>query len=399
MAVAFPQPKTWLTLALAAGLGACVDAPTATVQAPLTASHSLSVPTPADAQSIAQGLALAMRDPSIRRQVHSAMRESRFNEHKLVLQDVANTAAGDRILGAASAALGQNLGSIKNTIANLPALDFYLPFRSHRQTWKPTADVYVAVTFDPDAPTITAYGTNGKTLSLRLADGTPAVPLIILHPAEPKVIRGAPLAQSDPDLIESPSASPSANKSIGSAPTAVAFTVVPPDGGGGGGGGTPAGTYINYFNIQVGDGWFGDSEMQFSSSAVVGYQGFVTGNNGTSHYMVSTASCPMGTYGQNGVAEDQGYSGLFMLSPSLHLGTPVTCNGQSAMYAIHIEEIDGGANGANDDYGWRLYSSSAGGYPLGAAHDVIYSFYGETYPYDPADPGYNRTAYLRTTQY
>jgi hypothetical protein len=82
-----------------------------------------------------------MRDPSIRGQVHSAMRASRFNEHKLVLQELVNKPEGQSLVSATSAGLGQSLNSIKTAIANLPALDFYLPFKAHRQTWKSTTDV------------------------------------------------------------------------------------------------------------------------------------------------------------------------------------------------------------------------------------------------------------------
>lgn len=174
----------------------------------------------------------------------------------------------------------------------------------------------------------------------------------------------------------------------------------PPGDGGGGGGGTPApGTYINHFNIQEGDGWFGDSEMQFRSFAIVGYQGFVQGNyeHPDNWFIVSNSMCPMGTYAQNGVVEDQGYDGLYSISPSVRCGTYLTCNGQPAIYAINMVEIDGGIMGDDDDYGWRIYA--AGGYPSGTTYDTVYSYYGNTFPYDPGNPAFNRVAYMRITIY
>lgn len=376
----FSSARVGLALTLALGLGACADAPTGTIEPPAGASRSLAVATPSDAQELAEGLALAMRDPSIRRQVHRAMRASRFNEHKLVLQDLVNTPDGENLLSAAT----------KSAIANLPALDFYLPFKTHRQTWKSTTDVYVAVTFDPDAPAITAYGTNGQTLTVRQADGVPAVPLIILHPAEPKSTRSDLLANGDEDLIESPTA---ANSSMTS-PAGASFLILPGDGGGGGGGTTTApGTYITHFNIKVSDGLFGDSEMVFESRALAGHWLFVESRNGGTYALIADYMCDKGTYGQDGVNTSQGYDGLFMISPTVYKGSFLTCNGFPAVYAVHIMESDGGLLFGDDDFGWRIYSP--GGYPAGATYDLVYSYYKETYPAFDA----NRSAYLRITIY
>ena len=373
--------RVGLALALALGLGACADAPTGTIEAPAGASRSLAVATPSDAQAVAEGLALAMRDPSIRRQVHRAMRASRFKEHKLVVQDLVNTPDGESLVSAAT----------KSAIANLPALDFYLPFETQRQTWRPTADVYVAVTFDPDAPTITAYGTNGQTLTLRKDDGVPAVPLIILHPAEPKATRSDLLRNSDEDLIESPAG----NKSVSLAPSGASFVMPIDDGGGGGGGGTTTapGTYITHFNIKVDDGWFGGSEMVFYSSAIAGHWLFVESRNGGTYALHADYLCDKGAYGQNGVVTSEGYDGLFLISPTVTTGSFLTCEGHPATYAIHIMESDGGLLFGDDDFGWRIYGP--GGYPAGAMRDFVYSYYKETYPaFD-----YNRSAYLRISTF
>jgi hypothetical protein len=311
------------------------------------------------------------------------MRASRFNEHKLVLQDLVNTPDGENLFSAAT----------KSAIANLPALDFYLPFTTQRQTWRPTADVYVAVTFDPDAPAITAYGTSGQTLTLRKDGGVPAVPLIILHPAEPKATRSDLLRNSDEDLIESPTVT-AASSSITSAPVSPAFLIEDPGGGGGSYGTTPApGTYINHFNIKADDGWFGSEEMRFRSWALAGHWLFQQSRNGDSYALIADYLCDKGTYSQDGVNQSQGYDGLFLISPTVYRGSFLTCSGYPATYAIHIVEVDGDLNGNDDDYGWRIYAP--GGYPAGAMYDYVYSYYGNTYPAFEA----NRSAYLRITIY
>jgi len=397
----FPPARVCLALTVAMGLGACADAPTGTIEPALHASISLRAPTPSDAQTLARGLALAMRDPSIRGDVHNAMRASRFNEHKLVLQDLLNGPEGKKLLTAISAGLGQTPSSIKNAVANLPALDFYLPFMTQRQSWKSTADVYVATTFDPDAAAIIAYGSNGRTLTLRKDQGVPTVPLMILHPAEPKVTNNAPLATSVAEVIESPTESRAASNSVSSPPSSGSFSILPGGGGGGGGGGGPApGTYINHFNIKQDDGWFGNSEMRFYSFAEVGWE-FHQGLNGTSWFLIANHECAKGTYSQDGVDTSGGYDGLFPISPTVTRGSGIlTCDGLQAQYAIHIMEADGGLNGDDDDYGWRIYAG--GGYPSGAMYDpVVNSFYVETFPnglYLPLDDGH-RSAYLRIIVY
>jgi hypothetical protein len=385
--------RVGLALALALGLGACADALTGTQEPPAGASKSLAIATPADAQTVARGLALAMHDPSIRAQVHAAMRGSSFNEHKLVLQDFANTPPGEHVLIAVAEALGQRLGSVKSEVASLPALDFYLPFPAHRQSWKSTEDVYVATTFDKRAPSITAYGSNGQVLKLRQADGVPAVPLIILHPAEPKTT-SMPRNNSD-GLIESPTRMSTASL-VQSNFVECGETCT---GGGGGGGSTAPGTYINHFNIKASDGWFGNSEMRFYSFAEVGWQ-FQPGANGTSWFLIANHECAKGTYSQDGVVTSDGYDGLFSISPTVTRGSVLSCDGLTAQYAIHIMEADGGLNGAADDYGWRIYA--AGGYPSGAMYDpYVNSFYAETFPnglQGPLDDA-SRTAYLRIIVY
>jgi hypothetical protein len=171
-------------------------------------------------------------------------------------------------------------------------------------------------------------------------------------------------------------------------------------GGSGGGGGSPApGTYINHFNIKQDDGWFGNSEMRFYSFAEVGGQ-FHQGLNGTSWFFITTHSCAKGTYSQDGVVTSDGYDGLFPISPTVTRTSGLTCDGLQASYAIHIMEDDGGLNGDDDDYGWRIYAGVS--YPYGAMYDpVVNSFYVETFPNGEQGPldDAHRSAYLRIIVY
>ncbi|HYN82283.1 MAG TPA: hypothetical protein VES88_12330 [Gemmatimonadaceae bacterium] len=149
-------------------LGACADSPTAPSDSFWHASASVSSAAPSDAVRITRAIAYAMRDASIRKAVQTAMRSSLVNEHKLVLQDYLKTQKGAKLFSATAAALDVTPQTLNDLLANLPNLDFYLPFKAHRLAWKPTSDVYVATTFDPDAATLTAYGTNGQTILTRV---------------------------------------------------------------------------------------------------------------------------------------------------------------------------------------------------------------------------------------
>lgn len=395
--------KAGLSLALALALVACADAATGPKQAPATASASVSVATPSDAQLVARGFALALRDVSIRRELHGAWRKSRVADHKLVLQDVVSTPMGTRLVNAAAAGLNVSASSLRSSIAGLPPLDFYVPFKAHRLTWKPTSDVYVATTFDPDVPTLTAYGSDGKTVTLE-RDKVPAVPFVILHPAEHKGLRDQPQADTPGEVIEDADdgdiatsfepAAPTRSSSIRSSPVQPSFLIDcgTTCGGGGGGGGTTTiapGTYINHFNIQASDGWFGESsEMRFISAALVNFQGFV-GQMG--QFIVTDGNCPMGTYSQDGVSQYVGYYGLFSISPGNKANQYLYCsvNGidRLAVYAIHIVENDGGLYFSGDDYGWRMYGP--GNYPFGAMYNTVERYYAATYSMG------DLTAYLR----
>jgi hypothetical protein len=160
---------------------------------------------------------------------------------------------------------------------------------------------------------------------------------------------------------------------------------------GGGSYGTTAapGTYITHFNIQASDGWFGDSEMRFQSWALAGHIVFL--NLGYQHNeLVSDYQCDKGLYSQDGVKQYVGYYGPYMISPTVYKGSFLTCNGYPAVYAVHIMEIDGDI-GNTDEYGWRIWAP--GQYPWGATYDVVYTYYGNTYPAENA----NTTAYFRIT--
>lgn len=140
-------------------------------------------------QEFARVLALALREPEARALLHGAMRESRFNEHKLVLQAFLETRDGARLAGAMAAAGGVDEGEVRGWAARLPAMDFYVPFVEHRRGWTGGADVVVGANMDVDQSKFTGYTPEGGRIAFDARAGTPRQTVIFLHPAEPKAIR------------------------------------------------------------------------------------------------------------------------------------------------------------------------------------------------------------------
>lgn len=130
--------------------------------------------------------------------------------------------------------------------------------------------------------------------------------------------------------------------------------------------------YINHFNIQEGDGWFGNSEMLFVAKRIVEPISAWVGQ--FQQFPVFAASCELGTYQRNDVVEDLGYYGLWLVAPASGV---TTCNGSPGVFAIQMVELDGFGTGDDDEYGWRFYTSGA--YPKGAiagtSGAAVMSFY------------------------
>ena len=118
-------------------LGACSGDPVG-IQNPPTASQVRVVQQidETGADVVARVLALGMKKPSLRLAVRDAMRASLVTEHKLVFQDFVRTPTGRDILLEGSRRLGIPVESVDRMIAQLPALDFYVPSPSQRRSWK-----------------------------------------------------------------------------------------------------------------------------------------------------------------------------------------------------------------------------------------------------------------------
>lgn len=187
---------TAVALALAvAALGACTDAAvsrgltTSEAETPGAAARVAS-PAPTDSPGvIAHSFALALARPDVRAAVRDAMRGSRVTEHKLVLQEFVGTPEGRLLVAAAAQATGTTSEAVLSRVRALPLMDFYAPYREHRNRWRATADVRVGAALNPEKSAMILYATNGHAVELREPDGVPSRPVLFLIPAERKSLR------------------------------------------------------------------------------------------------------------------------------------------------------------------------------------------------------------------
>lgn len=184
-------------LGVATGLSGCADR--GQVVAPKGTGFAV-----ASLDDVARAFALGMATPEIRADVRDAMRASRLTEHKLSLRDFAASANGERLLREAAQASGMPLADLRATIAALPDLDFYVPVRQHRLTWRATADYVVAVGLEDVVPT-TGYDAAGHSVPLDFRQPEPPSQVVLmLQSAETKSPRIAPQPDVPGQTIQDP---------------------------------------------------------------------------------------------------------------------------------------------------------------------------------------------------
>lgn len=154
----------------------------------------------ADFDAVARAMAVAMQDRSVRIAVRDAMRDSPWNEHKVVLQELLAAPEGGAVLAAAAAAAGKTPAQLMAVLATMPALDFYAPSRDVRRTWQGTPNVVVTGTQNPEAGRFVTFGTDGQ----QAAAASRGQAVLMLHPAEPKLRRSRPQARGQGEVIQAP---------------------------------------------------------------------------------------------------------------------------------------------------------------------------------------------------
>jgi hypothetical protein len=167
----------------------------------LTAPDAAVSPAVESARQMARGIALAMASPSVRATVRDAMRASLYDGHNLVLQDFAETPAGQSLMAAAAAARSISTAALMAELAALPRTDFYVPVRAHRQSWTGGPELVVVAAFDAPA-SVPGYSPDGRVTPISPRAAAGATPFFILQPAEFKGLRVNPQPATAGAVIE-----------------------------------------------------------------------------------------------------------------------------------------------------------------------------------------------------
>ncbi|HEX2202525.1 MAG TPA: hypothetical protein VHG91_04485 [Longimicrobium sp.] len=202
-----------LGLGAVLGAAACFDADRPIATAP-DASASLSpaaAAIEAELQHVARAVAGALAQKDARLAVRDALRDSPWDSHQVVLQELVATPRGRVLLAAAARAAGETPERLGARIAALPPLDLSVPSREERRSWRGTAGVVVRASLNPEGGRVFSFdsgprGNGGATF--------------LLAPAEPRAERNVKQAVGKGDVIQSAE----------DGQDAVTYTWVDPDG-------------------------------------------------------------------------------------------------------------------------------------------------------------------------
>lgn len=201
-----PRPGVALLLLVSALLAAGCDsivAPEAVRTPAADATRSVAA-AEADFRAVTRALAVALEDRSVRISVRDAMRDSPWSEHKLVLQELLAAPEGAALLNAAAAAAGRTPADLWALVDGMPDLDFYAPSREVRRTWQGTPNVVVVGTQNVEDGRFTGFGTDGAEVANAMGQASRGQAVLLLHPAEGKLLRSKPQPKGRGEVIQLP---------------------------------------------------------------------------------------------------------------------------------------------------------------------------------------------------
>lgn len=165
-------------------LAAACDAPTSAPDLPARQ------PAMDELDRVARSLAVGLKDDAARTALRDALRDSPWNEHKLVFQELLASEGGAAVAAAAARAGGESVQAFRARVAGLPQLDLYVPSRDQRLSWRGTPDVAVAATLDLEESKVPGFTAEGRRIQDALS--IPGGAVFLLAPAELRTKRLSP---------------------------------------------------------------------------------------------------------------------------------------------------------------------------------------------------------------
>jgi hypothetical protein len=175
--------------AMIIGLVACSDKSDLPLTPDAANTNRSAVQSSEDVDAIARAVAVALADPTIRRQLLEDLRDSPFRKHGLHLRSYLRGNRGMVIAAAAAQATGMRTGQWLALEASLPELELSMPRSLDRVQWRGTENIVVFGTTATlrqraAAPSSeVGYTINGEAVEVPVW-GRPAFPFIAITPAE-----------------------------------------------------------------------------------------------------------------------------------------------------------------------------------------------------------------------
>lgn len=225
-------------------------------------------------ESIAPGIAMALADPVLRHVLLVEWRASEATEHKLEFPTFGRTRVGAAVLHRAAGHLGWDSASTLDRALRSSPVDFYVPGRTHRESWRATDDILVATNFR-DAPRV-AFDVAGNVQGIDpRSTGLPGRPIVMLQPAELKLVRPPTSRRMGETIQDAAEAEMQAavlpGYLSGPTPRAVPNAQCTEETCGGGGGPHSVWTYLTFIQtIEICDNNFCDegNEFEFDATSV-----------------------------------------------------------------------------------------------------------------------------------
>jgi len=155
-------------------------------------------------EKLAYAVAAALDNPDVRESVHGAMDASPYVEHKLVFEEFLNQSEGAGLKQAVANELGGE-DVLNELLDELPNMDFYLPYETHRETWEhANSNLKVVCVLDQNVTEAVAYQPDGSKETLTSKEEIKEAKLAAmfsLHPEEPKIQRSSSNSRGKMDSV------------------------------------------------------------------------------------------------------------------------------------------------------------------------------------------------------
>lgn len=141
--------------------------------------------------AITRGIALALRDPTVRQRIKRDLQASRVTrEHKLDFAKYVRTQGAAALAREVGSSLGTQPAELDVALARVRSMEFYVPVPAHRASWTGGDDLIVAFQIDEDEDPI-GFDLSGSPVQLSVV-APPARPVLALVPVETDFTRTVP---------------------------------------------------------------------------------------------------------------------------------------------------------------------------------------------------------------